>query len=168
MRVGGLVVELAPDGFTLDDGSATGRIVLGGEAAQFLGLIEPGDAVEATGRVEAGLEPDGPQLVVEAAADLIRAGDLGASAGHRPAERGRPFDASAAPSGDPSSGGTTREAGLGALPDPTVVGIGWIALLAGLSVAVTLIRRRRVRRALQGRIAARLAALAGPPSVPRA
>jgi hypothetical protein len=35
-------------------------------------------------------------------------------------------------------------------------------------VAVTLVRRYRVRRALQGRIAARLAAVAGPPSVPRA
>jgi hypothetical protein len=40
--------------------------------------------------------------------------------------------------------------------------------MAGLSLAVTLIRRRQVRRALEARIAARLALLAGPSSVPRA
>ena len=167
VRVGGLVVELTPDGFSLDDGSATGRIVLTGEAAQFLGLIEPGDAIEATGRVEAGDEGDGPRLVVERAADLVRAGDLGAAL---PAVQpsGGADQASVAPGEGASPGGGTREAGLGGLPDLTVAGAGWIILIAGLSVVATLIRRRRVRRALEGRIAARLAVLAGPPSVPRA
>ena len=167
MRVGGLVVELAPDGFTLDDGSATGRIVLTGEAAQFLGLVEPGDAVEATGRVEAGDEIDGPRLVVEGAADLVRAGDLGGPPASAQPSGGPPVS-SGTPTDSASPGGVTQEAGLGGLPDPTVAGAGWVLLMAVVSVAVTLIRRRRVRRALQVRIAARLAGLAGPPSVPRA
>jgi hypothetical protein len=164
VRVGGLVVDLTSDGFSLDDGTAIGRIVLTGEAAQFIGLIEPGDAVEAAGRVEAGDDVDGPRLIVENAVDLLRAGDLGSALptgqpSGEPQSSGLPGDGAA-------PGGGAREAGLGGLPDPTVAGAGWIALMASLSVAVTLIRRRRVRRALQARIAARLAALAGPPSVP--
>jgi hypothetical protein len=164
VRVGGLVVELAPDGFTLDDGSATGRIVLAAEAASFLGLIEPGDAVELAGRVEAD-DAAGARLVVEVAADLLRVGALGASPDP------------AAPSRDPAAPGSTRDlsgpsasvaraAGLGGLPDLTVAGAGWLALVVALSVAVTLVRRRRARRGLAARIAARLAVLAGPPPVP--
>jgi hypothetical protein len=52
VRVGGLVVSLQPDGATLDDGTATGRIVLRGPAADFLPLLEEGDAINATGTVE--------------------------------------------------------------------------------------------------------------------
>jgi hypothetical protein len=167
VQVGGLVVDLAPDGFSLDDGSATGRVVLTGEAAQFLGLIEPGDAVEATGRVEAGAEAGGPRLVVERATDLVRAGDLGASPLATQAG-GMSGQASGAPGDGAPGGGAAREAGLGGFSDPTVVGAGWILIMAGLSLAVTLIRRRQVRRALEARIAARLALLAGPSSVPRA
>ena len=53
VRVGGLVVDLRPDGFTLDDGTAIGRIVLRGAALELLPLIEPDDALNAIGRVEA-------------------------------------------------------------------------------------------------------------------
>ena len=51
VRVGGLVVAKTADGFTLDDGTAIGRVQLGGEAAAFLGLIETGDALGIVGRV---------------------------------------------------------------------------------------------------------------------
>ena len=34
VRVGGLVVDLRPDGFTLDDGTATGRVILRGAGAR--------------------------------------------------------------------------------------------------------------------------------------
>ena len=54
VRVGGLVVDLRPDGFTLDDGTAIGRVVLRGPALERLALIEPDDALNAIGRVEAG------------------------------------------------------------------------------------------------------------------
>ena len=164
VRVGGLVVDLVGDGFTLDDGSATGRVVLAGEAAAFLGLIEPGDAVELAGTVE--LDGDGDaRLVIEASADLLRVGALGASpdpagSGPEPAAS----DSTSTGTGQ-SAGAIARAAGLGGLPDPTVAGAGWLALIVGLSVTVMLIRRRRARRGLSARIAARLAALSGPPPV---
>jgi hypothetical protein len=41
IRVGGLVVDLEPNGFTLDDGTAIGRIELRGVALDALALIEP-------------------------------------------------------------------------------------------------------------------------------
>jgi hypothetical protein len=50
----------------------------------------------------------------------------------------------------------------GPLPDPTVLGVGWLVLVIGLSVVVGLVRRRRMRQALAARIAARLAQMAGP------
>ena len=63
VRVGGLVVDLRPDGFTLDDGTAIGRIVLRGAALELLPLIEPDDALNAIGRVEAAT--DGVVVVVD-------------------------------------------------------------------------------------------------------
>ena len=67
------MTELAPDGFLLDDGTAIGKIVLTGEAAEYLPLIEPGDALNATGRVEA--DGTGFRIVVDEAAGLVRVGD---------------------------------------------------------------------------------------------
>ena len=51
VRVGGLVVDLQPDGFTLDDGTATGQVVLVGPAADWIDLVEPDDAINVTGVV---------------------------------------------------------------------------------------------------------------------
>ncbi len=73
VRVGGLVVDLRPDGFTLDDGTATGRVILRGAALELLPLIEPDDALEATGHVEAS--PDGAVLVVDDPAAIVQASD---------------------------------------------------------------------------------------------
>ena len=42
VRVGGLVVDLASDGFTLDDGTATGRVVLSGAALDLLAARRAG------------------------------------------------------------------------------------------------------------------------------
>jgi hypothetical protein len=50
VRVGGLVVDLRPDGFTLDDGTATGRVILRAIALDSLALIEPDDALNVVGR----------------------------------------------------------------------------------------------------------------------
>ncbi len=87
VRIGGLVVDLEPDGFTVDDGSATGRVVLVGEAADYLGLIEPGDAIEAGGRV--GAAGDGAaSVVVSAAADLVRVGAARRASGRGIGQRG--------------------------------------------------------------------------------
>ena len=52
VRVGGLVTDLEPRGVRIDDGTASALVLLEGEAAQLLPLIEPGDAVNASGTVE--------------------------------------------------------------------------------------------------------------------
>jgi hypothetical protein len=153
VRVGGLVEELATDGFLLNDGTAIGRVVLVGEAAEYLPLIEPGDALNATGRVE----PDGEafRVVVTDAAGLARVGDptaeaAGVAATDLPAAAG--------------AGAPARLAGglFGAF-EPGAAGMVGVMLLSAVSLAVTALRRRRSRRLLAARVAARLARVAGPP-----
>ncbi len=172
VRVSGLVDALVERGFTLDDGSSTSPIVLTGDAASYLGLIEPGDAIEVIGRVEAG---DGtadivaPRLIVELAADVTRLGDPGAGTtpgGADPSDDpgtagGSTADLSTGPP-DPADEPAARTAGLGGLPDPSLVGIGWIVVVLSLSIAVTVVRRRRLQRRLAARLAVRLAELARP------
>ena len=74
VRVGGLVV--ANDGVqvVVDDGTATGALRLAGDAAMLLPLLEPGDAIAATGRVLPGPEA---RIEVRSAGDVTRLGDLG-------------------------------------------------------------------------------------------
>ena len=54
VRVGGLVTGVEDGGIRLDDGTATARVVLAGSAADLLPMLRPGDALNATGTVEAG------------------------------------------------------------------------------------------------------------------
>ena len=75
VRVGGLVQDLRADGFTLDDGTAVGTIVLAGEAAELLPLIEPADAINVVGLVEA--RDDEFLVVVDDPATVILGTDLG-------------------------------------------------------------------------------------------
>ncbi|MFL5673507.1 MAG: lamin tail domain-containing protein [Chloroflexota bacterium] len=171
VRVGGLVVDLREDGFTLDDGTAVGRVVLRGDALAGLALIEPDDALNATGTVEASAS--GPVVVVDDPGDIVAAGDPVAAAptdgtGSAAAGlAGASGGSSAAPSGLP---GTTRFAGLGgSLPfDAGIAGLGTLVAISAASVAVTLIRREQSRRRLTARISGRLATLvagaSGPPA----
>jgi len=162
VRVGGLVAELAPDGFRLDDGTAIGRIVLTGEVADYLPLIDPGDALNATGRVE--VDGEEPRVVVTDAAGLVRVGDLNA------ASAGGADDASPAPAtADDLATNPSRLAGglLGPV-GPGTAGVAGIVAFSALSLLVTVLRRRRARRLVAVRVAARLAGLrapsaAGPP-----
>jgi hypothetical protein len=155
IRVGGLVVDLRPDGFTLDDGSAIGRIVLAGEALGLLPLIEPGDALNVIGRVDA---VDGAFVVVVEQVDAIVLGsDPGALAGASSpgARTADPLDASRITAGN---------AGLGT--DPAGIpgaGAGLAGLLAVgvVSIAATAFRRWHSRRRTAVRVAARLSALTG-------
>ena len=166
VRVGGLVDELRPDGFTLDDGTATGRVVLRDEAAQLLPLVEPGDAVNVIGRPErvagelvvavddpAGLLVAGMPTTDPAATDAVPPGAGGG----------------ASPVPTPLLGGSVS--GLGPL-DP-VAGIGSPAGFATLilatvaSGAIALLRRRlRTRRLLAARIRERLATVMPAPPTP--
>ena len=63
VRVGGLVRDLRPDGFRLDDGTAVGTVVLAGAALDWLPLIEPGDAINVVGRVSTA--DAGPVVTVD-------------------------------------------------------------------------------------------------------
>ncbi len=166
VRVGGLVVDLGPDGFTLDDGTAIGRVVLRGPALDRLALIEPDDALNATGRVEAAAT--GAILVVDDPAGIIQAGDPGAATAATSAEASP--GPSAAPSGTPGTlgGSAGRLAGLsGTLPfDAGTAGLGTLAAISAASVAVTLLRRAYSRRRLSARIAGRLATFAAPSGDP--
>ncbi len=166
VRVGGLVVELRADGFTLDDGTAIGRVALRGPALDLLPMIEPDDALNAIGTVESS--SDGPIVVVDDPAGIILAGDLvaaGASSGPSPVT-----GAAVPPSDGPGVGDVgSRLAGLGGAPWPVdagAAGVGTLILISALSLAVTLLRRERSRRHLGARIAARLATFAGPAEGP--
>jgi hypothetical protein len=164
VRIGGLVVELRPDGFTLDDGTAIGRVELRGPALDELDLVEPDDALNVIGHVEQGA--DGPIVVVDDAGHLIFAGD--------PVPGGASADASMGaivtqPSGSPEAALETplggRLAAFGGGPfgfDGGLAGLGTLVTITGLSVAITMLRRRHLRRRLAARIATRLATVAGP------
>jgi hypothetical protein len=161
VRVGGLVRDLHDDGFDLDDGTAIGTIVLTGDAAAWLPLIEPDDAINVVGRVTTSA--DGPTVVVDDPAAIVLGADPVAAAGAMTAS------AAAEPSTDPampSADGHPRLAGfgadLGALPGAGA-GLATLLLVTLASVALTLVRRRQSRRLLASRVAVRLAALAGGP-----
>ncbi|HEX9550178.1 MAG TPA: OB-fold nucleic acid binding domain-containing protein, partial [Candidatus Limnocylindrales bacterium] len=152
VRIGGLVVARTPSGFTIDDGTAVGRVELRDEAAAFLELIEAGDALGIVGRVKAGANGE---LIVAATdpAGLVRLGSLGETVPLAPV----------APSQLPEpSGGPVAAAGLG---DPfRAIEGGWLGL-AGVVVAsigsliLTFARRRRLQLNLRRSVAVRLSGL---------
>jgi hypothetical protein len=137
----------------LDDGTAIGRVALTGAAAEYLPLLEPGDALNATGRVD---ESAGAyRVVVDDPAGLVRVGDptldqLAAA----------PLDGSASVAESPGPGQASRLAGGLLGPDaPGAVGVVGIMLISAASLAVTVLRRQRARRRMAARVAARLASV---------
>ena len=162
VRVGGIVGDLLPDGFLLDDGTAVGPVILHGEAADLLPLIEPGDAVNVTGRVDS--TERGWTVVADDPAGVVLAGDPTGAATPAPSA-GPSLDAG--PAAAPVSP-TTAGIGPFAGHDLTgIAGLGTLASLTLLSLLVTMVRRRVLRRRLSGLVAARLAAVAGPrPALP--
>ena len=153
MRVGGIVAALRPDGVDLDDGTATARLVLTGDAAMILALLEPGDALNAVGTPE---QHDEVVLVVGDPASLVLAGDTGAA-----------VTAGRLPSMSPDLPADDRTISLaGMTPDLGVdlapAGLGTMLMVMIASIAVTAARRHQARRGLQARIVARLAAFGAP------
>ena len=140
----------------LDDGTAVGRVVLAGAASDWVGLVEPGDAINATGRVATQEDGELALVVTDPAALALGSGLDGLAAGAEPDLSPAPTlesqtDVQTAGIADP--GGLVPGAGAG------LVGI----LMVGLaSVAMTVIRRRHGRRLLAERVATRLAGLTGP------
>ena len=163
VRVGGLVMELRPDGFTLDDGTATGVVVLEGAALEAIGLVEPDDAVNVIGRVEA--TADSPVVVVDDAGRIVFAGDP-IAANPTPASSAASSSPLTDASAAPVSGRLARLGGGPPAPDGGVMGLATLAVVSAISLAVTVLRRRHARRLLAGRIAARLASLAGEATAP--
>jgi hypothetical protein len=161
VRVGGLVGDLKPDGFTLDDGTAIGTIAFQGAALELLALIEPGDAINVIGKV--GRHDANPVVIVEDPAGVVLA------ASEDVADATSAADAASAPApvdADPTEEPPVRIAGAWTLPGPELAGAAGLATLASVtlvSVAVTLLRRRHLQRALAARVSARLAAFAAPP-----
>jgi hypothetical protein len=153
VRVGGLVTGFVPEGVALADGTAEGTVLLRGDAADLLSLIEPGDALNATGIVEA--HDEGFAVVVSDPAGLALAGD--------PTADVPVIDAGPGPGQGLASTHSTQ-AGLGDRPgvDVGLAGLGTLTVVGLLSLAVTILRRWQARRRLGARIATRLAALAGP------
>jgi hypothetical protein len=160
VRVGGLVVDPTDDGFTLDDGTAVGAVVLVGEALVARDLVEPGDAINVVGRVTASPAQDGSFVVSVDDPDTIVLGSMD-RAGVMPMSPSATV-ASARASDDTL--GTSRAAGLAGGFDPLAGGAGILSVLGiGLaSIVATALRRRHARRLLESRVAVRLAAFAGP------
>jgi len=169
VRVGGLVESVSVDGFRLDDGTAVAIVRLGDAAADVAGSIVVGDALSATGRVDIDPSDGAAFVAVDDPAGIVLVGDLGApdsSAAGAIADPSDPSD-SAAPGGAATGSPPSFTAGLG---DPAIPELGamGLVLVSLASLAVTILRRQRMRRRLAARIAERLAALvAGPGPVGR-
>jgi DNA/RNA endonuclease YhcR with UshA esterase domain len=157
VRVGGLVGATRSDGFDLDDGTATGRVVLTGEAAAWATLVEPGDAINVTGLVT---RLDGVRVVVVDDPALIV---LGSDLMDTAADMDPVGSASASSTIDAS--GVRRHAAMGdgglGLPGAGA-GLATLLALAVTSLLATFLRRRHARRLLASRVATRLAALGRP------
>jgi hypothetical protein len=158
VRVGGLVADLEPDGVRLDDGTATARLVLAGEAADLVALLQPGDALNATGTVER--RDDEAVVVVADPANLVLVGDLGVapSSGGPGAEAPGAFTDGSADPTTAVRAGLARDMTL----DPASAGLGTLILVGAMSLLVTAARRHRGRRLLESRVRARIDAFARP------
>jgi hypothetical protein len=151
IRIGGLLTEVDATGLRLDDGTAVARVELTGEAAAELGLLEPGDAIDAIGTVE---RRDELVVVIDDPAGLHRVGDPSLA---DPSPDPEPATASLAAPADP------RTAELGNAVDLPGGPLGpiWLVVATLASLAVASLRRWRARKGLSDRIAARLAGLDG-------
>jgi hypothetical protein len=164
VRVGGLVVDLRADGFTLDDGTAIGRVVLRAAALDSLALVEPDDALNVVGPVESTAA--GPVVVVDDPAHIIPAGDpiapgSPAAASPVPAEAS-PSAAGVEPSDDDRRGSRFSSFAGGPWPvDAGAAGLGTLFAISAASIAVAVLRREYARRRLAARIGGRLASFAG-------
>ena len=152
-----------PVGFTLDDGTATGRVMLLAEAAELLPLIEPGDAINVIGRVDPAEDGDGLVVIVELPASVVLGSDLGDGAsptatiaiGREPAEPSAAPDAISVAGFGGFGDDLTGMPGLGA-------GMASMVGVIAASLAVTWLRRRQATAPWRLRVASRLAAIGGP------
>jgi hypothetical protein len=161
------VTIVEPDAIRLDDGTATARIVLEGQAVELAALLQLGDAVNVTGTPEIR---DEVVLVVGDPDGVILLGDLGGDAGDSPEGH---LLAMAESGGDGGSvdaaSATSVSAALVGLraPGPLTAGLALLVLLGTIAAAIAARRALTVRRRARARIQARLDAIvATPPPSP--
>jgi hypothetical protein len=158
VRVGGIVTAVASASILLDDGTGIGRIALSGDAAAYLALLAPGDALDAVGRV--GGSPGASEIQVTRASDIVRVGDPGTD----PGGGGTSEPAGSEPVGPGTFAGgaapTSAEPGA-PVASSVLLAVGGCVALAVLAGAAFAVRRRRERRSMEGRIALRVASFAG-------
>ncbi|TMD31027.1 MAG: hypothetical protein E6I94_03590 [Chloroflexi bacterium] len=158
VRVGGLIESIDERGFVLDDGTGQGRIALLGEARSYLPLLAQGDPLNAIGVVAvvagtAEVRVTDPAGIVRV--EALDTSQLDPSTGPRTGPTGE--DSSPADSGTH----LTTAGGLPGIGDAETAGFGTLLAISLLSAAITVLRRRRMRRALAMRITARLATIGG-------
>jgi hypothetical protein len=151
VQVSGIVTRIEGSTVSLDDGTATGRVVLMGEAIAFLDLVEVGDSLEANGRVSA--DGAGPLLLVTDPNGVRQAGDPGGDPGSAAASP-QPPAGSAGPGGGLESPGAPRlepglaESGASASGGPGLsallqaLAMALLGAILALAIAATLVRRR--------------------------
>jgi uncharacterized protein YdeI (BOF family) len=152
VRIGGLIVVVAGDGFDLDDGTALAHVALRDDMAALAPHLAAGEAVAATGVVEVA----GGTAIVVVGDDgsLVRVGGLGQAL----PIAGAGAEASPAPTGVGGAAALTAGAtGLGSGLAPA--SLLAMLLISALSVLATLVRRRLVRRRLRAVLVHRLASL---------
>jgi hypothetical protein len=168
VRVGGLVTAVDPAGIRLDDGTATVLLAFEGPAADLASLLQPGDALDATGTPVAR---DELVLVVTDPAGVILLGDLGNDEGDGAADPSASDDLLALQGGlgggdGPLAGGAAITAALTAThgPDPATLALATLALTAALGCGLAAYRVTHARRLARARIQARLDAITAAPA----
>ncbi len=143
IQVGGLVTAVENTTISIDDGTASGRLILSGEAAVYLDLVEVGDPIVVDGLVE--LDSSGPYLFVTDPDGVVRTGDPDAPS----LASATPSQAVASPAGaglaaadpGPSSSGSVGGRAAGA-SGPSSIGLGPLEalgiLLLGAAIALGL------------------------------
>ena len=150
-------MDLGPDRFRIDDGTAVGTIVLTGAALDLLVLIEPGDAVNLNGTVVR--TDDGWAVTTADPAALATIGDPVPT---DPVDQLAAGSPSPGPSPSPSPAGSISLAGF-QVPGSGAAGMAGagtlVVLTLGSLVLTLLVRRQRAGQALSSRVAARLSAI---------
>lgn len=152
VRIGGLLGEVTPPGFSLDDGTATAIVRVIGEATPFLALLHRGDAIGLVGRVEA--DPAGPRIVVDNPAGLVRLGALGEVVPIAAIAPVAPADSVA---GTIAGRGLNADEGFGSSDNGLLLGA--LMLLIAAPLLMSMHRRQRARGRLLARVLGRLAGL---------
>ncbi len=162
VRVGGLVSDIRSDGILLDDGTATGRVVLDGDAADLATLLQPGDALTATGTPEARgdvvlvvNDPTAVELAGDPEGEVVAPTLLDHTTDEGPTTPLGPEPPGVDDIARPAA------AGLQVAPGGVLAGVG-LALVLLLGIGGTSIRRQRSRRLVRVQVADRLAALGLP------